>query len=60
MRLKTLCLAALILAAVCVTPASALEYTMDAPDDYLFARPTSDTTSMSMRTPTWTGAKIQP
>ena len=44
MRLKTLCLAALILAAVCVTPASALEYTMDAPDDYLFARPTSDTT----------------
>ena len=28
MRLKTLCLAALILAAVCVTPASALEYTM--------------------------------
>ena len=44
MRLKTLCLAALILAVVCVTPASALEYTMDAPDDYLFARPTSDTT----------------
>ena len=44
MRLKTLCLATLILAAVCVTPASALEYTMDAPDDYLFARPTSDTT----------------
>ena len=41
MRLKTLCLAALILAVVCVTPASALEYTMDAPDDYLFARPTS-------------------
>ena len=26
MRLKTLCLAALILAVVCVTPASALEY----------------------------------
>ena len=44
MRLKTLCLAALVLAVVCVTPASALEYTMDAPDDYLFARPTSDTT----------------
>lgn len=41
MRLKTLCLAALVLAVVCVTPASALEYTMDAPDDYLFARPTS-------------------
>ena len=44
MRLKPLCLAALMLAVVCVTPASALEYTMDAPDDYLFARPTSDTT----------------
>lgn len=44
MKLKTLCLAALMLAAVCATPASALEYTMDAPDDYLFARPTSDTT----------------
>ena len=41
MRLKPLCLAALMLAAVCVTPASALEYTMDAPDDYLFARTTS-------------------
>lgn len=48
MRLKTLCLAALILAVVCVTPASALEYTMDAPDDYLFARPTSDTTILSL------------
>lgn len=34
MKLKTLCLAALMLAAVCATPASALEYTMDAPDDY--------------------------
>ena len=39
MKLKTLCLAALMLAAVCATPASALEYTMDAPDDYLFAGP---------------------
>ena len=33
-----------LLAAVCVTPAHALEYTMEAPDDYLFARPTSDDT----------------
>lgn len=44
MKLKTLCLAALMLAAVCVTPASALEYTMEAPDDYLFGKPTSDDT----------------
>ena len=44
MKLKTLCLATLMLAAVCVTPASALEYTMEAPDDYLFGRPTSDDT----------------
>ena len=51
MRLKTLCLAALILAVVCVTPASALEYTMDAPDDYLFARPTSDTTIYEQEAP---------
>lgn len=51
MRLKTLCLAALMLAAVCVTPASALEYTMDAPDDYLFARPTSDTTIYEQEAP---------
>ena len=29
---------------LCVGQASALEYTMEAPDDYLFARPTSDTT----------------
>lgn len=51
MRLKTLCLAALMLAAVCVTPASALEYTMDAPDDYLFARPTSDSTIYEQKDP---------
>ena len=60
MRLKTLCLAALILAAVCVTPASALEYTMDAPDDSCLPGPPAIPPSMSMRTPTWTGAKIQP
>lgn len=30
--------------ALCVGQASALEYTMDAPEDYLFGRPTSDDT----------------
>ena len=44
MKWKTLCLTAALLAAVCITPAGALEYTMDAPDDHLFARPTSDDT----------------
>ncbi len=44
MKLKMLCVAALMLAAVCVTPVSALEYTMEAPDDHLFGRPTSDDT----------------
>lgn len=42
-RLIPLMLAALT-AALCITPASALEYTMAPPDDYLFARPTSDDT----------------
>lgn len=51
MRLKPLCLAALMLAAVCITPASALEYTMEAPDDYLFARPTSDSTIYEQEDP---------
>ena len=32
------------LAALCVAPASALEYTIDGADDYLFGRPTSDNT----------------
>lgn len=44
MKLKPLCVAALMLAAICVTPASALEYTIDAPEDYLFGAPTSDDT----------------
>lgn len=44
MKLKTLYLATLMLAAVCVTPANALEYTMGAPNNHLFARPTSDST----------------
>lgn len=44
-------LSAALLAAVCVTPASALEYTMEAPDDYLFARPTSDSTIYEQEDP---------
>ena len=38
-RLTTLMLA-LMLCAQCAAEASALEYTVDAPDDYLFGRPT--------------------
>ena len=34
----------MMLCALCVGQASALEYTMEAPDDYLFGRPTSDDT----------------
>lgn len=44
-------LSAALLAALAVTPASALEYTMEAPDDYLFARPTSDTTIYEQEDP---------
>ncbi len=36
--------AALALCALCVTQASALEFTVDAPEDYLFGRPTSQET----------------
>ena len=43
MKLRGL-LIAIMLCMLCVGQASALEYTMDAPDDYLFARPTSDDT----------------
>ena len=34
----------MMLCALCVTQASALEYTFDAPEDYLFGQPTSDDT----------------
>ena len=37
-------LTAILLCALCLGHTSALEYTMDAPEDYLFARPTSDNT----------------
>ena len=33
-----------MLCTLCVGQASALEYTMEAPNDYLFGRPTSDDT----------------
>ena len=51
MKWKTLCLTAALLAAVCITPASALEYSMDAPNDYLFATPTSDDTIYEQEDP---------
>lgn len=44
MRWKTVFAATALLAALSVTPAHAMEYTVDAPDDYLFGRPTSDST----------------
>ena len=37
-------LPAMMLCALCVTQASALEYDFDAPEDYLFGQPTSDDT----------------
>ena len=51
MKWKALCLTAVLLAAACITPVGALEYTMDAPDDYLFARPTSDDTIYEWENP---------
>lgn len=44
MRWKTVFAVTVLLAALAVTPAHALEYTVDAPDDYLFGSPTSDDT----------------
>ncbi len=43
MKLRVFLLTAMI-CTLCVGQASALEYTMDAPDDHLFGRPTSDDT----------------
>ena len=43
MKLRVFLLTAMM-CALCVGQASALEYTMEAPDDYLFGRPTSDDT----------------
>lgn len=43
MKLRSFLLS-FVLCALCIGQASALEYTIDAPDDYLFGRPTSDDT----------------
>lgn len=48
---KNAILSAALLAALAATPAHALEYTMEAPDDYLFARPTSDETIYEWENP---------
>ena len=44
MKWKTLMIAAVMLAALFVTPASALEYTFDSPSTGDFGTPTSDET----------------
>lgn len=41
MKWKTLCLTAALTAVLAAVPAYALDYTVDAPKDYLFGRPTS-------------------
>lgn len=50
MKLRSFLLAAM-LCMVCVTQASALEYTYDAPDDYLFGQPTSEDTIYEKENP---------
>ena len=50
MKFRALLLATM-LCTLCIGQASALEYTMDAPDDYLFARPTSDDTIYERENP---------
>ena len=44
-------LSAVMLCALCVAPASALEYTINGADDYLFGRPTSDDTIYEWENP---------
>ena len=44
-------LSAVLLCALCVAPASALEYSIDGADDYLFGRPTSDDTIYEVENP---------
>ena len=41
MKLKSFLLA-LVMCALCAVPAQALQYDVDAPEDYLFGQPTSD------------------
>lgn len=50
MKLRAFLLAA-VLCALCVGQASALEYTVDAPEDYLFGRPTSEDTIYETENP---------
>lgn len=50
MKLRSILLAAM-LCVLCVTQASALEYTFDAPEDYLFGQPTSDDTIYEWENP---------
>ena len=51
MKWKILFLSIALLTAICISPANALEYAMDAPDDYLFAAPTSDDTIYEWENP---------
>ena len=44
-------LSTVMLCALCVAPAHALEYTIDGADDYLFGRPTSDDTIYEWENP---------
>ena len=44
-------LSAVLLCALCVAPASALEYSIDGAEDYLFGRPTSDDTIYEWENP---------
>ena len=44
-------LSAIMLCALCVAPANALEYSIDGADDYLFGRPTSDDTIYEWENP---------
>ncbi len=44
-------LLAMMLCALCITQASALEYSFDAPEDYLFGQPTSDGTIYEWENP---------
>lgn len=44
-------LSAVLVFSLCVAPANALEYTINAPEDYLFGRPTSDDTIYEWENP---------
>ena len=46
MKWRTLCLSAALVAILSAVPANALEYSVEAPQDYLFGRPTSVETIM--------------